>query len=94
MLKPDVIFHGGSIPKAVTAEAEATVDSASALLVLGTTLTTWSSFRLVRQASAAGKPIAIVNFGPTRGDSLLPAPLKLETSTSAALHGALGQLLR
>ncbi len=94
MLKPDVIFHGGNIPKPVTQRAADIVEEASALLVLGTTLTTWSSFRLTRQAAAAGKPIAIINFGPTRADTLEPAPLKLESSTSGVLHGVVGQLLR
>jgi len=94
MLKPDVIFHGGNIPKPVTQQASDIVAGASALLVLGTTLTTWSSFRLARQASAAGAPIAIVNFGATRADNLDPPPLKLETSTSGVLHAAVGQLLR
>lgn len=94
MLKPDVIFHGGNIPKPVTQRASDIVQGASALLVLGTTLTTWSSFRLARQASAAGIPIAIVNFGATRADSLTPPPLKMETATSGVLHAAVGDLLK
>lgn len=31
---------------------------------------TWSSFRLAKTMAAAGKPIAIVNYGATRADEL------------------------
>ena len=94
MLKPSVIFHGGTIPKPVTEAASQAIDDSDGLLVLGTTLTTWSAFRLAKRATAAGKPVAVVNFGPTRADTLTPPPLKLEAATSAVLHATVGNLLR
>ena len=46
------------------------MDESLALLVMGSSLTVYSAFRLVRRASEAGKPIFILNLGPTRGDPL------------------------
>lgn len=93
-IRPDVIFHGGAIPGAVTEAAAAAVADAGALLILGTTLSTWSAFRLARQAAASGTPMAVVSFGPTRADGLHPAPLKLETATSPVLHALVQELQR
>lgn len=70
ILKPDVVFFGESArPENVTA-ARTAVDEAQVLLVLGSSLTVMSGLRFVRQARAAGKPVVIVNDGPTRGDEL------------------------
>jgi hypothetical protein len=44
------------------------VDTARALLVLGSSLTVMSGLRFVRRAAKAGLPVAILNHGPTRGD--------------------------
>jgi NAD-dependent SIR2 family protein deacetylase len=70
MVKPDVVFFGESVPKDRVAECYALVEDASALLVLGSSLTVMSGFRFVRRAAALGIPVAIVNQGPTRGDDL------------------------
>jgi NAD-dependent deacetylase sirtuin 4 len=76
LLKPMVTFHGGSVPPAVTADAAARARGCDAVLVAGSTLSTFSAFRLVRDAAARGAPVAIVNCGATRADAL--AALKLE----------------
>jgi NAD-dependent SIR2 family protein deacetylase len=79
------------VPKARVEASYALVDSARALLVVGTTLTTFSGRRLVTRAARAGTPIAVVNQGPTRADELatvrLDAPLG---ETLRALADALG----
>jgi NAD-dependent deacetylase sirtuin 4 len=41
---------------------------ADALLVIGSTLATYSSLRLVKAASTTGTPVAILNDAGTRGD--------------------------
>lgn len=46
------------------------VDYADSLLVLGTSLTTFSGYRIILQANEAVKPIAILNIGETRADDL------------------------
>lgn len=70
LVKPDVVFFGETVPKARVAQCFALVEAASALLVLGSSLTVMSGFRFVRRAAALGIPVAIVNQGPTRGDDL------------------------
>jgi NAD+-dependent protein deacetylase sirtuin 4 len=83
VLKPDVVFFGGSVPKGVVAAAYAMVDAAEALLVVGSSLAVYSGYRFVRRAAERGVPVAIVNLGPTRGDPL--AALRWDERAGAAL---------
>lgn len=71
MLKPDVVFYGESVPAARREQAMALVDAADGVLVVGSSLMVWSSFRLVRAAAARGVSIAAINQGRTRADDLL-----------------------
>lgn len=82
-LKPNVVFFGENVPRPVVDRAWQTWEEAEALLVLGSSLTVFSGFRFVKKAAALGKPVAIVNLGPTRGDTL--AQVKVD--------GELGQVL-
>ncbi|MFJ9930215.1 NAD-dependent protein deacetylase [Streptomyces misionensis] len=68
ILKPDVVFFGESVPPVRVEHCRRLVREATALLVLGSSLTVMSGLRFVRQAAEAGKPVLIVNQGPTRGD--------------------------
>ena len=68
VLKPDVVFFGENVPKARVQQCYGHIDEARSLLVLGSSLTVMSGLRFVRYAAKNGKPIAIVNQGPTRGD--------------------------
>ena len=45
------------------------LDEARSLLVLGSSLTVMSGYRFVIAARKRGIPVAIVNRGPTRGDT-------------------------
>lgn len=83
MLKPDIVYFGESVPKARVEQAYSLVDEADALLVAGSSLTVFSGLRFVRHAVAAGKPVAIVNRGPTRGDPL--ATVKVDGGCSELL---------
>jgi NAD-dependent SIR2 family protein deacetylase len=78
-LKPDVIFFGENVPRDRVAACFALTEAASALLVLGSSLTVQSGYRFVRRATALGIPVAIINQGPTRADAeavlVLDAPL-------------------
>lgn len=71
MLKPDVVFFGESVPRERVADAMAALARADAVLVVGSSLMVYSGFRFVLAAHEAGKPIAAVNLGRTRGDALL-----------------------
>jgi NAD-dependent SIR2 family protein deacetylase len=83
MLKPDIVYFGENVPKERVAEAYSLVDGADALLVAGSSLTVFSGLRFVRHAAAKGKPVAIVNRGPTRGDAL--ATVKVDSGCSELL---------
>jgi NAD-dependent SIR2 family protein deacetylase len=64
-----VVFFGENVPPERVQQCYRLVDDASALLVLGSSLTVMSGLRFVRYAAKAGKPVFIVNHGETRGDS-------------------------
>lgn len=67
-MKPAVIMFGESIPGQVKLDVEAAVDEASSMLILGSSLATYSAWRLVKRAKDQGKRIAVVNMGGVRGE--------------------------
>jgi NAD-dependent SIR2 family protein deacetylase len=83
MLKPNIVYFGESVAKAVVEQSFSLIDAADALLVAGSSLTVFSGYRFVRHAAALGIPVAIVNRGPTRGDDL--ATVKVEGGCSELL---------
>jgi NAD-dependent SIR2 family protein deacetylase len=84
VLKPDVVFFGETVPLDRVSKTMALLDKLDALLVAGSSLTVNSGMRFARAASKAGKPIVIVNIGPTRADDIAVA--KIEAPTSMALE--------
>ncbi|KAG9251550.1 silencing information regulator [Emericellopsis atlantica] len=68
ILKPAVVMFGESIATQVKTAAEDAIDSAGKLLVLGTSLATYSAWRIAKRANDRGMPIAIVNMGGVRGE--------------------------
>jgi NAD-dependent SIR2 family protein deacetylase len=82
-LKPDVVFFGESVPKERVERAYALVDSADVLVVLGSSLSVMSGLRFVRHNAKLGRPVVIINRGPTRGDEL--ATLKIDGGCSETL---------
>ena len=68
VLKPDVVFFGESVPRDRFRHALGLVETATALLVLGSSLAVGSGYRMVVAAARRKIPVAIVNRGPTRGD--------------------------
>eukprot|EP00042_Codosiga_hollandica_P041293 m.367300 g.367300 ORF g.367300 m.367300 type:complete len:155 (-) comp56076_c0_seq5:225-689(-) len=91
VMKPDVVFFGDNLPQERTQQSYDLVDQADGLLVLGSTLTVWSSFRLFSRFLTRRGPseVAIVNIGPVRGEALLPAGHKIEHSIAETLAAAL-----
>lgn len=83
VLMPDVVFFGGSVPRATLDAAWAAFERAEVLLVVGSSLTVFSGYRFVRRAAERGVPVAIVNRGPTRGDE--HAALRLDARAGEAL---------
>ena len=82
LLKPDVVFFGENVPKQRVEACYELVSSASALVVLGSSLAVMSGYRYVRHASSLGIPVVIVNQGATRGDDLAMATLDAPLGTT------------
>lgn len=78
ILKPAVIMFGESTNPAVRAAAEEAIDDAGRLLVLGSSLATYSAWRLVERAHKRGMPIGIINVGGVRNESLIFGSLQGE----------------
>ena len=68
LVKPDVVFFGESVSKALVEQCFSQVEDSSGLVVLGSSLQVMSGYRFVRRAAANGMPVAIVTRGPSRGD--------------------------
>ena len=68
VLKPAVVMFGESLRADVKAAAERAVDDARALLVVGSSLATYSAWRLVKRARERDMPVGIVNMGGVRGE--------------------------
>ena len=83
VLKPDVVFFGEQVPAGIASAAMDQLDRAEALVVAGSSLSVNSGLRFVKRAARAGKPIVIVNLGPTKGDQYALA--KVEANTSLVL---------
>lgn len=84
LLKPDVVFFGESVPPERVRRAMAALDTADAMLVVGSSLMVYSGYRFAKAMADAGKPIAAVNLGRTRADDLLA--LKIAENCTSALR--------
>ncbi|OAL37438.1 hypothetical protein AYO20_03287 [Fonsecaea nubica] len=70
VLKPNVIMFGESIPAEVKTAAEEAIDSAAKILVVGSSLATYSAWRLVKRAHEQGMGIGILNMGGVRKEEV------------------------
>jgi len=71
ILKPDVVFYGGTVDKSVLAQVEKLLTESDFLLVIGTSLSTWSAYRIVKAVKDKGIQCAILNDGWTRADEIV-----------------------
>lgn len=76
-MKPDVVFFGDNVPKLRTVHVSEEVSKSSAVLILGSSLSTFSAYRIILQCKEEKKPLAIVNIGKTRADN--DVDLKIST---------------
>lgn len=82
-LKPDVVFYGDSVPRQRVADAHSLIEAADAVLVVGSSLMVFSSFRFCRRARELGIPLVAINQGVTRADAWLR--VKVEQDCAVAL---------
>lgn len=84
ILKPSVVFYGGTVPKARVELVKLAIQRADALLIIGSSLQVFSAYRFCKYAHEHSKPIAAINRGKTRADDLLS--VKLESEISSAMR--------
>ena len=90
IVKPDVVFYGESVPPERVREAYRWVDEADALMVVGSSLMVYSSYRFVRRARERGLPLVAINQGKTRADDWWH--FKLAEDCTSALQRLVGEL--
>ena len=76
VLKPAVVMFGESIASDVKTAAERAIDESSRILVVGSSLATYSAWRLVKRAKERRFPIGILNLGGVRGEESFYADLE------------------
>ena len=76
ILKPMVVFFGANVRKEDNARVDAMLADADAVLVVGTSLTVWSAFRIVKAAlsrstmASDARPAVITSTGPSPSSHL------------------------
>lgn len=68
-LKPDVVYFGENVPAERKAAVGKLVAAASSLLVVGSSLAVMSGYSIALKMVQAGKPVAVINGGPSRADA-------------------------
>ncbi|KAG2178928.1 hypothetical protein INT43_001775 [Umbelopsis isabellina] len=90
LVKPRVVFFGENIETEVKQKAASMVESCEAMLIVGSSLATFSAFRLVKRAKELGKPVGVLNMGPTRSDNIID--WKIELNSSVVLENVMRQV--
>ncbi|KAI5845246.1 DHS-like NAD/FAD-binding domain-containing protein [Morchella snyderi] len=99
ILKPNVTFFGESISEIAKKEASRVVEEADNLLVLGTSLATYSAWRIAKAAHVKGMGVGIINLGGVRGEDLFFSSdargerIRIELASGDVLGGVVKELL-
>ena len=91
VLKPDVVMYGDGVPAQRVLAIDKLLADCRGMLVVGSSMSAFSGYRICRAARARGLPVAALTLGWTRADALLT--LKLDADCVAALASA-AQLAR
>jgi NAD-dependent deacetylase sirtuin 4 len=98
IMKPMVTFFGESVSLDAKEKADRLVEEADAVVVAGSSLATYSAWRLVKAAVEEGKGIGVVNLGGVRGERELFADrngegrLRIEFAVGDVLEGVVEEL--
>ncbi|TFY81367.1 hypothetical protein EWM64_g2642 [Hericium alpestre] len=84
-IKPDVVFFGESIGAEVKDRSFEIIEQSDRLFLMGTTLATYSAFRLLKHALELKKPVMYLNVGPTRADGI-PGVEKIEIPSGQVMR--------
>ncbi|KAI0079358.1 DHS-like NAD/FAD-binding domain-containing protein [Panus rudis PR-1116 ss-1] len=90
--KPELIFFGESIRPEVRERSFHDVETCDRLFLIGTTLATFSAYRLLKHALELRKPVLMLNVGPTRADGL-PGLEKIEIPSGTILRDVVRAVL-
>ncbi|KAK4705048.1 hypothetical protein P7C70_g1157, partial [Phenoliferia sp. Uapishka_3] len=93
-MKPAVCFFGESLQPAVRDESMKLVHDASQVLVVGSSLATFSAFRLIRQKKEEGGLVGLLNVGESRGDPVVDWRIGWEGGAGDILPAAVNILLQ
>jgi hypothetical protein len=85
-------FHSCQKPK-LTASRLELVANASRILVIGTSLATYSCFRLIKAAVEKDKPVLMISTGPSRADGLKGVE-KMDRIAGPVLRALLDEMLK
>ncbi|MFT4713287.1 MAG: NAD-dependent SIR2 family protein deacetylase [Candidatus Azotimanducaceae bacterium] len=84
VLKPNVVFFGGTVPKKTVESIYETMNNIDGLLIVGSSLMVYSGYRFCKRAAAMGIPIAAINLGTTRADELFKLKVDQECTSAMA----------
>jgi NAD-dependent deacetylase sirtuin 4 len=82
-------MFGEAVSTLAKDEAEKAVENANRVLVVGSSLATYSAWRLVKSAVGAGSSIGILNLGGVRGEESLVSDGALEVRIEQDLQTVL-----
>jgi NAD-dependent SIR2 family protein deacetylase len=92
LIRSSRVFFGENISEEAKTRASNMVEQSSAVLAIGTSLATYSAYRLLKAASDAHKPCAMISIGPSRGDPLIPDELRFNLTSTEVLRAVLKQM--
>ncbi|XP_065177410.1 NAD-dependent protein lipoamidase sirtuin-4, mitochondrial-like [Sycon ciliatum] len=70
MLKPNVVFFGDVVPRPLVTDIYEKLGECDAMLVIGSSLEVYSSYRFALAAAEQSIPMCLLNIGSTRADHL------------------------
>ena len=83
MTKPNVVLFGDTVPHSRVDACYDLVGDAKSVLVCGTSLAVFSSWKFIKRAQERSLPVTIINIGPTRADAIATA--KIDVRVGEAL---------
>ncbi|SCZ89217.1 BZ3500_MvSof-1268-A1-R1_Chr9g10333 [Microbotryum saponariae] len=93
MMKPKVTFFGESLLPHVRDLATSWIESSTQLLVIGSSLATYSAFRLIRLSKDLDHRVGLINVGESRGDGLVDFRIGWEGGAVEVLPPVVKRLL-
>lgn len=74
------MFFADNVPRNRIEKVVRSIIDSDGVLVLGSSLTVFSGYRIVLQAKELGLPVAIVNIGETRADKIVDIKVNAKCS--------------